>query len=258
MMNMKKSIYILFAIALTFCACENENNSIDRKVSFSATDISRVTDNSLWESNDKIGIFAGTSTSDITYNNYQYNITNVGTGEMIEDGDPIYLTSNYYAYYPYSATLGNNTTINIDASNQATIKPFLWAKAEGQTTDDINFLFNHQLVKVNINLIAGGTELIDLTTITEVKLKNVYTTVDFNLIDGGLSNQVTGEINLNHTLDPLDNTQATTTALLIPMSALGGNVKISISDGTDTYEKAITTSAWNKGETHNYSITVGN
>lgn len=194
---MKKTIFILTAMAALLVACESpeaENSGSGKKggISFT-TGITRAVGNQ-WEVNDSVGVFqipeGGNFTTAISKN----------TAYSTPDGDgnftskkPLYYpegsATNYdfVAYYPYKKGITNNYPVEV--GNQANINKLdlLYAKTTGQNEGNttVKLQFKHCLTNLVVEVKAGK----DVTSLENlsVTLTGSPTRGVFNLEDGSLS-----------------------------------------------------------------------
>ena len=151
-------------------------------------------------SNQEVGVYLVDGGSSSTYKtsydgahtNLQYTAGNNGaltpgsTQYFPADGN----TLNIYAYAPYNSTsavpitkTGFSWTCNSDQTSQANYLAsdlLMTAKTSvARSSNAVSLTFNHVMTKITVKLIAGNG--MDLSTVTDVRLKNVAATGTFNI-----------------------------------------------------------------------------
>ncbi|WP_437920398.1 fimbrillin family protein [Sphingobacterium sp. LRF_L2] len=238
-------------------------------VTFSSKIANQVTtkaSNNAWESNDAIGVFmkTGTGLSNVLASNKQYvtpntsgNFTAASTSEEIlypTDGS----TVDFIAYYPYQATVSNNSlSVNLaDQSTQNKIDLLYSANATGLSKSNTNaqLEFSHVLSKVELT-VAAGSGVSSLSGLA-VQFDGLNTTADFALASGSLSNVA------NKTAFNAKMTAGTSTtvaeAIVLPATAISGaKVVFQLSGATYTWEMP-STATFEAGKKYQYSIQLSN
>lgn len=207
---MKTKLLSALAIsALLFASCSNDddNNTLevnDGRVKFSsgitATPQTKVaTDNagnSTWNINDPIGIYMvanGTTTVAENAENIPYKATTAAASTSFT---PLGATAIYYpvntpakvdfiAYHPYESSVAN-WVYPVDVSTQTpqTGIDLMYATADNSGTGydknstNVNFAFDHQLVKLIINVSTGAGVT---GTVSAVSITGMNTSAEFDL-----------------------------------------------------------------------------
>ncbi len=152
--------------------------------------------NNKWDANDAIGVFmkTGTGLSNVLAANKSY--TTNGDGEFKPSATdqninyPETGSVDFIAYYPYKASLTNNTyPVDVTSqSNQPAIDLLYSNNATGlnKTSTVANLSFSHQLAKVEFT-VKSGYGVTDLSGLTAA-LNAVNTKADFDLATGTLAN----------------------------------------------------------------------
>lgn len=154
-----------------------------------------------WDADDKIGIYALNSGTDLSQTNIYKQISNVAYKTIEGDGnftavnpdDKIMFPASgefkdFIAYYPYTDAISGEYVYSVDVSNQSNPAAIdlLYAKASGsKSATKVNFNFSHQLSRIFITLKRTSDEL-DLMGAT-VTLKGAHSDAQFKLADAGIS-----------------------------------------------------------------------
>ncbi len=252
---MKKILYILgVMLAVASCTKTDEGfdnpNSGDGAVQFMASAPTRVTEDSEWQADDRIGVFAGS----VSNTEYKIKADNSGAMEYVS-GKAIYAPSSsqsYYGYYPYDADI-NGSKLSVDlTSNQL---PLVWAKAENMSGSNVTFDFKHQLVKLNLTFRAGGLDIANLDGATAT-LKGANTKGEFDVVTGAWNSSATVAEDLPLTIATTE-ASTTLTIYVMPTTSPNANTTIEISAGSKNFVWQPTTTAWEVGNTYDYNVTVG-
>lgn len=228
--------------------------------------VTRVSGNE-WEMNDMVGIYMvsddGSVLTDIIsdadgnpYDNRRYKVA-PGEGSSgfklvpatqedamyyPESGDQV----NFVAYYPYRLDItGYNFPLDVKKQNAESLYELLYStKAMGGGVGSISstsghMTFKHQLSKLVIKLKPKQNTL-DLSSII-AKVTDVPVTAGFSLVDGSISNEVSGNIDMSgNRQEVVDNGDGTTTTLtcfdivFIPHTAIPGR-KLNFYTATKNY-----------------------
>ena len=259
---MKKIPYLLVVLAaMTAMVSCNVNDDIENgqtKVKFTsgitATPQPRVaTDyegHSTWTMNDPIGISMvenGTTVIVEGADNIPYKATTTAASTVFTpSGTTIYYAlSNpanvdFIAYHPYSSSVVNWVyPVDVSVQTPQTDIDLMWAKADNsgagydKTSTNVNFIFNHQLAKLIINVSKGAGVT---GTVTDVNITGMNTSANFDLKgDDGLTDIGTPQVIVPYAADG-----TTYEAILLPVATL---------DATHTV--TFTTSA---GETYTWTM----
>lgn len=209
---MKTRLLSYFAIsALLFASCSNDDSPEvnDGKVKFTSgitpTPQTRVaTDqngNSTWNVDDPIGIYMvanGTTTIAESAENISYKATTAAASTSFapSGSTTIYYPVNtpakvdFIAYHPYKTSVAN-WVYSVDVSSQTpqTDIDLMYATADNsgagydKASTNVNFTFDHQLVKFIINVSTGAGVT---GTVSAVSITGMNTSAEFDLtgIDG--------------------------------------------------------------------------
>lgn len=239
-----------------FTSCSKDSgfdnpNSGDGAVQFMASAPTRVTEDSEWQADDRIGVFAGEPC------NVEYKIKADNSGVMeYVSGAEIYAPSSgtqcYFAYYPYDANIeGSKLSVDLVA-NQL---PLVWAEPEEKSGSSVTFDFKHQLVKLNLTFKAGGADITNLDGATAT-LKGANTKGEFDVAVGAWNSNKTEAADLPLTIAT---TEASTTLTIYVMPTTSPNTTTTIEIDADgkSFVWQPTTTAWEIGNSYDYNVTVG-
>lgn len=197
----------LSALALTACV-DNDNksewNDGSQPISFNASiqGMTRAA-GSKWTAGDQVGIFMKVAGGDLSTAASLNGVNKLHTTDangILTAGNAdnaLYYPSDasksvdFIAYYPYAASLTNNTyKVNVsDQSNQPVIDLLYSDNATGfakGSAANPQLKFSHQLSQIVFNITKDATvPTLDGLTIT---FKGMNTTADFTLADGTLAN----------------------------------------------------------------------
>lgn len=188
-----------------------------------------------WDANDAIGVYmlpAGQGLAAATAANAKFTTT--GGGTFTAAGTPLYYptdgsTTDFVAYYPYTANANAAGQIAVSVANQAqpAAIDLLYAKTTGATANGATELrFSHKLAKASYTITASaGVSLSGL----RVVLKGAPTAGTFDLTTGTLAaGTATGDIALNVSAN---GTMAEAIVLPTAMPA-GAMLEFTLPDGT--------------------------
>ncbi len=254
-------IKLLLIIATFMVSCSkndytpNGQNSQDGQMSFSAMSYptTKVTENSAWELNDKVGIFVYENSTAV-YSNLQFYISRTTDGALtaVDDGITYKQANpprNYYAYYPYDAST-SGANLNIDLTTEQ--EPLIYAKVENYSSKNVNFQFNNQLVKLNLTFTASGGEITNLNGAT-LRIEGAYTKGVFDVKSGAWSSRTVS--NLSHSISSSSTSKSTSLYLIGAADPTSTTFIITV-DGKQ-YGWKPTTTSWVAGQQYTYNITVG-
>ncbi len=294
MKNLTTLIAILFMASCSKESLETtspHDTTTPVEAQFTASSITRMSSND-WESGDKIGItmFEKSSTTTLAtgdYANVPYTVVATNTegndfatdGDFAADSEVIYYPADgssvdFNAYYPYNATVTDNTTIAVDVSAASSPQVFknidiIAAKVSNMSkysTSTVSFTdnnaFTHQLSKLTMNVVAGD----NVSTLTDlsVVIKGQYNTAKYNiytqqidLTDATKGTDITAVTAVATGTTP---TTATSEAILIPTSSAitGSTIVFTIGSGTKAASYTLKTDSFTftKGTEHIYTITL--
>ena len=281
---------ISFIVAGAFVSC-NQNNDITpsnsrKDVKFSSN-ILKVDPpaktraaGEVWHQNDSIGIFMFESDATNVVDdmkNIKYTTEEGGkTGEFSADDVIIYFPDNgdkvrFMSYYPYTASIVNNTYI-VDVADQTTqaaidlLHSFDKDASFDKATIDkkVPLFFDHKLTKINVNIKPGsGLNSNDIIN-TIVTFDGFNTQVNFNLISGEFSNHDKPEIiTLLKKGTAVDDYTVSYESIIIPTTdASEAKIKFDLDngDGQDIKSNVFT---WNfkdavleEGTEYTYNVTI--
>lgn len=248
------------SVALTSCdknetTVQNNDAPVRFTSGINATPGSRATidadGNSLWEKGDPVGIYmVEHGTADVVEGNANMKYTAAQAGAstaFTAVGASIHYPLNeaqkvdFIAYHPHSETVAN-FVYPIDLSTQTsqtgidlmTAKSDKsgqgYTKADGRTGNVVNFVFNHQLAKLVMNVTKNASVS---GKITSVSITGMNTTAKFDL---------KGDEGITSAGSPAAITPCTIAAeqkyeaILLPVSPLGTAHTVTFTtDGGDTY-----------------------
>jgi len=198
---MKKNPILGVALALVMLgnSCKNDDYrnvdpNADKQVQFTSSIAGNVTTRvtgNAWDGNDAIGVFMkqGNGLTSPLAANKKY--TTGGNGNFSAEGTEVINypetgAVDFIAYYPYAASISNNTLpVSVaDQTNQGAIDVLYANNATGLTKASgvANLNFTHKLSKVELTVKAGT----GVTSVNNVKVafKNVNTTTTLDLASG--------------------------------------------------------------------------
>lgn len=277
-----KLLSVLTISALLFASCSNDDapEVNDGRVKFTsgitATPQTRVaTDNagnSTWNNDDPIGIYMvanGTTTVAESAENIPYKATTAAPStSFIPSGSAtIYYPVNtpakvdFIAYHPYQSSVsGDEYPVDVSTQTSQTNIDLMYAATAitspagyDKTSADVNFTFDHQLVKLIMN-VSTGTGVTG--TVSTVSITGMNTSAKFDLKgDDGLTDLGT----------PLAITPYTATAgtkyeaILLPVTALSSANKVTFTTSageTFTWEMSNDINSLATGSIYVYDITL--
>ena len=151
-----KNLFWLSAAALLMTACTNEENismNSSLPIQFNGGITASRVSNGMWETNDEIGVSMRGTGIDAVENvayvtpeaNGSFQAKNTAL-EFPEEATDV----TFYAYYPYSTTLSNNTlTFDVDGKTDV-LYATAEVKAAAQTNNTVELNFNHALSQVKL------------------------------------------------------------------------------------------------------------
>ena len=294
--KMKKILLSAITVIATgaFVSCNQNEDGIDninpdsrKEVNFSSniTKVSLPTTRAggiEWEENDEIGVFMFEM---LTHNivedksNIEYVTMDGGVkGTFVPgSGTTIFFPDNgdkvrFMSYYPYTASI-SNYIYPIDVSNQTKQADIDLLHSFADTTfydkaadnKKVTLVFNHKLTKININVKPGeGLTPGDLANI-DVTFKGFFTTANFNLITGDISNQDAIGTITPLGVTPIDDYYFSYESIVLPMKNPGtASIKFDLNNGNESEGISNDVFTWNfKNETelkggyeYIYNVTV--
>ena len=207
---LKSTLAILIIMCLPLASCtDHDNTKADipqQEITFISglnAPTTRISlDGSQWIAGDAVGIYMlGTGTSAVVnHTNVRYNAeSSAAVTAFKAEGDAIYYPEtgaavDFMAYYPYSATVENfKYPINLaNQSTDMTVHDLMRAKMDneggGYTSGPVSFTFEHQLARITLKFVDHNDNNV---TPTDVTIKGMNTTADYNLITGELGESAT-------------------------------------------------------------------
>lgn len=269
---MQTKFLALFALsALLFASCSSDDEVIDnspKALQFTSGIVPQASNlraaSSTWAANDAIGVYMlKTTTSDIAESAENKKYVTSGNGVFAATGtDAIYYPVDatqkvdFVAYYPHSTITNFLYPINVATqSSQAAIDLLYADKVVGKDKASTNVALNfkHQLVKLELNVIAGAgiTNLSGLT----VTINNVNTQAEFDLKTGTLGTS-SAPANIVPTI-----VAGKYEAILLPVAALSANNTIEFVLNGNTYVWTMTSNdiamkSLTAGTKYSFDITI--
>ncbi len=274
---MKKALIAALAVvAMVGCSDDNSQmEAVDPSGSvaaiFSAGQITRVADDK-WVTGDLIGISMtknGTTTlATGDYENVSYKVSSVtsgGAGTFTPSSTTIYLPSDgskvdFYAYYPYTATLGSDNTIEVSVASEGTNDQVIsdvdlvtaTFSGASESSSSVTFTednaFEHQLSKLTLTL-TGGVGFTDLAGL-KTTIKSQNTTANYNIYTSAIS----GEGDEADIVADTSSNGTTAEAILIPSAEQDITIEFLLDGVTYTLELEDITLA--KGKEYKYNVTI--
>ena len=221
-----------------------------------------------WDAGDHIGIYAvptGKTWEEASFINVDYVNSTGGAAGIFQAADAekaVMLPGNgskldFVAYYPYSATAGNDFNVAVDITDQTVPSRIdvLYAKAEGKdkTTPEIPLIFDHKLAQLVLSFSAADVVLEGM----KVTLNHVTTNGWLDLANGVVTQGTDiGEITPVVTTDAMANT-ATATAFLLPGQQMTDvTIAITLGDGKKYEWKPVEDNVLIGGYSHTYTFTL--
>lgn len=277
-----KLLSALIITALLFASCSNDDSPEvnDGRVKFSsgisATPQTKVaTDNagnSTWSLNDPIGIYMvanGTMTIAESAQNIPYMATTsaASTSFTPSGSTTIYYPVNtpakvdFIAYHPYQSSVsGYEYSVDVSTQTSQTNIDLMYAATAitspagyDKTSADVNFTFDHQLVKLIMN-VSTGTGVTG--TVSAVSITGMNTSAKFDLTGvAGLT-----DLGTPQAITPYTATAGTKyEAILLPAAALSSANKVTFTTSageTFTWEMSDDINNLDAGSIYVYDITL--
>ncbi len=276
-----KALPLIAIAAVLFTACSKDNPEIpDRQVKFSSginapqTKVGGV-DGNEWNINDPVGIFMRDAGGAIVDNNLniKYTSANQGTSTVFRSDRPMYYPENgtrvnFLAYHPYNLNVDIDYLYPVDLSKQTsqTNIDLMVATANNSgngydksNDQNVNLVFDHQLVKIVINVVIGPGVDTSVDGMTAV-IKGMNNRAEFNILNREFSNAGTEE---NITPLHLPDSPGIYEAILLPatledrhiveFTATNGNVYTWVMKNNNTNQPI---SMLEKGNKYTFNITV--
>lgn len=177
---MKRFYQILAALALVVSmqGCSNEpsgvisstNVELKLKGEIQAPMSKTRVDANGFETNDNVGVYVSSTGSLALHDNVLDNVAySYSNGDLVAPADgKVYWDSedtrlSVYAYYPYSATVADNSAYEFSVATDQSVaanyydSDFITAYAENLAPQEnsVSLTFEHSLSKVNVSLVAG-------------------------------------------------------------------------------------------------------
>lgn len=222
--------------------------------------------NTAWGKDDAIGIYMKKSSEkwsdSVHFQNVKYITNGTSAFKPSDTKNAISLPLDgadvsFVAYYPHKTSI-KNMTYMVDVSDQGNLPSIDLLYADNIATSnsgnpDVNFIFNHQLTKVIVNIIPEDSTS-DLSGLS-VKMTGIGTKASFSLNNGELSDPIDkGNISFNVSTDGRK-----AEAILLPMVTMA-NKELVISVGTNSYafplDRAFSITSFEKSTVYTYNITL--
>lgn len=203
--------------------------------------------NSTWQQDDPIGVYMvenGTTTVAESATNRKYTAHLSGASTTFGAAStaiyyPVDATTKvgFIAYHPYNATVANYVyPINLQNQTPQTGIDLMWAKTDNSgmgydkfNSSTVNFEFEHQLVKIVLNITKGAGVTGDLSA---VKIKGMNTTANFDLKGTG---GITTQANQQNITPCTVVSGSKYEAILLPVATITAAHLVEFTIGTDTY-----------------------
>lgn len=268
-----KKLFALASIAsLMFSCSENiEETPFEEKLPISiSVDMQTRANDTTFESGDAVGIYVvnydGTTAGTLkAEGNQADNAEFTYNGGGWNSDEPIYwkdknTSADFYAYYPYSASVNiaaQPFVVQADQSNEDNFlaSDFLWGKSTkvAPTSNAVNIQTNHVLSRIIVEIKPGSgfTSASWAAANKSVKICDIKTNATINLATGVAT--ATGN---NGEIVPLA-TSSNYKAMVVPQTVADGSKLIVVTvDGTEyVYRTGCTFKA---NTQHNFSIVVNN
>lgn len=243
------SMSVLSVLALGACTPNADDNSewIDgsQPVSFISQiqGVKSRAANNAWDENgnDQVGIFVKQNGAFGDVVNKHYRVSASGALSTASASDAIYYPENgdkvdFVAYYPYTASLSNNTyAVDVaDQTSQPAIDLLYSANATNKdktVTTPVQLTFKHQLAKIVLNISTDGS--VPSLAGLKVSINGTKTKGSFALLDGTLTTdansvkEIAANVNAAGTLGE---------AIILPVDGLtGGEITFTLGSETKTW-----------------------
>lgn len=274
------TMVIAAAMVMTACSSNDDSNNtgytaVKFTSGITATPQTKATiddsGNSLWEVDDPIGIYMvenATTTVVESAENIPYEATTAtaSTSFTPSGATTIYYPVNtpakvdFIAYHPYNASVTNWVyPVNVSTQTPQTEIDLMYATADNsgagydKASTNVNFTFDHQLVKLIIN-VSTGTGVTG--TVSAVSITGMNTSAKFDLTGvAGLTDIVTPQAITPHTATAGTKYEA----ILLPAATLGAahTVTFTTTAGeTFTWVMSNDISSLAVGSIYTYDITL--
>ncbi|SHE77868.1 fimbrillin family protein [Dysgonomonas macrotermitis] len=261
-----------------FYSCESEKDISDHNSSaaiqftseINNNDIQTRAYNSLWENEDKIGVFMKTSGIQLSdqsivngYSNIIYTTTGNGTFTAKNEEQNIHFPENnsavdFIAYYPYQNNI-NNYIYKVDIIDQSIPQHIDLLYSNNITNASLSnpsnsLQFSHQLSKISFNISASE----DVSSLNGIRVSasGLKTLADFSLIDGTLTadENSTGNIDFKTSVN---SNSASAEAILIPDGGGSGRIVTFYLPDVGSFKWEIPSGTrLEKGKKYTYNITL--
>lgn len=286
---------VLAVTAILFASCGNDDEVTtevnDGRVQFSsgvnaATPKVGGADGNEWSMNDPIGIYMRDNAAGkaIVSDNIEYKATSFTNNSKSATFTPANATETIYypvntpakvdfvAYHPYQSGISNYVyKVDVSSAKQASQTGIDLMRAYADNNDGtgakgydktnvlpVNLVFDHQLVKVKINVTAGAG--VDNLNGLAVTIKGMDTTADFDLSGvNGITNEAGAA---NSSITPFNAGNNSFEAILLPVSTLTTEtIEFTVGGNTYTWTINDTNNSNNvtslvKGKIYTFNVTV--
>ena len=300
---MKANVFMILAAGLLLGACSNDNEPTDNANCVAAvftTNLdgrvqTRMADDQ-WAAGDAIGIFslnnemAGVMIDGVEQSNNAVNLKYTRTPANAWDGgttafrfkNPVDVTVNFKAYYPYTADDGitdnaggkKEGIIAFEATDQrleGQVKfDFLFADKDknenassgSKNNPNVNFQFAHSMTKIIIVLQADGSSVTDLGGLMAPTLKGLKAKGTFSLADGVVAlagDAKVVDLHLSNQTETADNTDTQQSFVaIVPPQTASADVFLTIASDGDSYlsAKILSGKELKAGKCYTVTVTV--
>ena len=253
-------IIVILVVLAAFAGCRKEkpetpeaNGTIEVNLRADINKSTLKVANNEWEANDKVGLYmkpAGQPLS-AAYSNVR-NVQMSLDGQMlVADNRQINYPENsnvdFIAYYPYSASVGSDFTIDVNVAGQASGLPTEVLRSENvknqeKTTSPVSLNFLYSLAKLEITVKEGENSPLTATDFSAMTatIEGMFTQANLQLADGTFANRTSKETITLHKKGNTD-TSATFEALVLPTTEADGEITFAFHVNGITYRYEKTT-----------------
>ena len=255
-------ILIAALFAVMFASCDNivvtdevPKGQVAVNLNADIKPVSTRVANNQWETTDEVGLYMKKTGQSLTTVGAVYsNANNVKmsiTGQTLTSNPPVmYPTSgnvDFVAYYPYTASVGNNYTIAINVAGQEAGLPVevLYSNNitnQAPTEIPVTLNFQYSLAKIELTVTSGLNSKLTVTDFANmyVSVENMYTQANFSLNHGGFSDRQEKKSFTLHKKTS-DAFSATFEALILPSWYANESATFLFHVGNNTYQYIQTT-----------------
>jgi formylglycine-generating enzyme required for sulfatase activity len=253
-------IIAAFAGMAAFTGCKKDGSETAGQVAVNLkADIKQASTlkvaNDQWEASDKVGLYmkrAGQAltASGAVYSNADNVQMSLSLGDLVATPEVNYPENgnvDFIAYYPYTATVGSDYSIDVNVASQSSGPPqeVLYSNnvtGQAPTTLPVTLNFLYSLAKIEITVTGGQNSPLDVADFTAMtaSIEGMYTQAKLQLADGTFTGKNTIQ---TITLYKKGNTatSATFEALVLPTTTDDGEVTFAFHVGDITFRHVRTT-----------------